>query len=401
MIPHKNRIPKRAGRVNLSPIEGEANKYIMTRADEPLTEGTPINKEVLDEFLAASGITTGTSSALILAQEAYQLGDGYAVRFKIHTDITSADSPTLNINGTGGKRILSAGGYPFGSIKGGTWIFAIYDEVLDAYIISGTSDIVNLPVDEIESDDFVPFFDSSEEKSARILVSEFMKVAAQLINVKHEAARFTTSGTWTCPAGVRSIDAWLVGGGGAGGANGKGGGGGYCHMVRDIPVVPGQSYDIIIGAGGEDGLDGGSTSAFGYEVDGGESGDNGGGGGNAGGGSSTTMGGDGGSRGFGGARNLGADWHTTNPYDGIDYAGGGGGYGATGGGRGGGSFAGGAANNGGYGGGKRGSSSVEGGGGGGSYGGGGGGSTQTAINVGYSDGGSGIVIIYAPVITEV
>ena len=328
------------------------------------------------------------------------------MRFKIHTDITSAESPTLNINGTGGKRILSAGGYPFGSIKGGTWIFAIYDEVLDAYIISGTSDIVNLPVDEIANDDYVPFFDVSGEKSARLLMSDFMKVIAKAIDYKHEVARYTASNTWTCPAGVRVVDAWIVGGGGAGGSNGVGGGGGYCRIVRNIPVTPGKNYDIVVGAGGSSGGDGGTSSAFGYEAEGGKSGDNGGAGGNFGGayGNNKYNGRDGGSRGSG-SRGLGADWHTTNPYDGIDYAGGGGGAGFVGsstsqaqyaGGYGGGSFGGKNGAGGGNGGGGSQSNANYCGGGGGSYGGGGGGGYSATTR-----GGSGIVIIYAPVITEV
>ena len=405
MIPHKNRIPERAGRINLSPIEGEANKYIMTRADEPLTEGTPINQEVLDEFLAASGITTGTSSALILEQEAYQLGDGYAVRFKVHTDIASNDNPTLNINGTGDKRILSAGGYPFGTIKAGTWVFAIYDAALSAYIITGFYDIINSPVDEIANEDFVPFFDMSGGKSARLLMSEFTKAIARAIDVKHEVARFTATGTWTCPAGVKVVDAWIVGGGGAGGSNGVGGGGGYCRIVRNIPVTPGKSYNIVVGTGGSAG-DGGTSSAFDYEAEGGKSGDNGGAGGNFGGayGNNKYCGRDGGSRGSG-SIGLGADWHTTNPYDGIDYAGGGGGAGYVGtstsqaqyaGGYGGGSFGGKNGVNGSNGGGRTQGNATYCGGGGGSYGGGGGGGYSTTTR-----GGSGIVIIYAPVITEV
>ena len=80
---------------------------------------------------------------------------------------------------------------------------------------------------------------------------------------------FTTSGTFTVPAGVRSIDVFCVGGGGGGGYNGidaprydmefGGGGGGYTKTLR-ISVSPGQTYAITIGNGGGIGGAGGVTS---------------------------------------------------------------------------------------------------------------------------------------------
>jgi hypothetical protein len=69
---------------------------------------------------------------------------------------------------------------------------------------------------------------------------------------------FTTSGTWTCPAGVTSvqIEAWGAGGGGAGASSssnlysGGGGAGGNYAKQTTITVVPGQTYTVTIGAGG-------------------------------------------------------------------------------------------------------------------------------------------------------
>lgn len=420
MIPHINRIPQKPGRVLLTPVAGEANKYNLTRADEPLADGTPINKEMLDELLAASGVTTGSSVALLLAQEGYQLGNGYMARIKLHTEINGANAPTLNINGTGAKPIVTAGGYEFGTINAGAWVVAIYDEERDAYVIAETSEIINLPHGAITFDDYIPFFDIAGNRSARMSLSDLLQITTGAVGVKKEIDRFTESGTWVCPENVTYIDAWLVGGGGAGGKNGRGGGGGYCHLVREIPVVPGQEYDIVIGAGGSNDGDGGTTSAFGYEALGGQSGSNGGNGGNGGGGcgyfssSAQARGGNGGSRGGDGETPLvgdigsstsggsGGTESTTNPYDGIDYAGGGGGRGYNGtstssavygGGNGGGSFGGRPGEKGGNGGGSA-PSGKYGGGGGGSYGGGGGAGSSTD---GYG-GGDGIVIIYASVI---
>lgn len=72
---------------------------------------------------------------------------------------------------------------------------------------------------------------------------------------------FTSNGTFTVPAGVRSIDIFCVGGGACGsyGNNhdsvlsddfgGAGGGGGYTATKKDYAVTPGQTFAITIGAG--------------------------------------------------------------------------------------------------------------------------------------------------------
>jgi hypothetical protein len=89
---------------------------------------------------------------------------------------------------------------------------------------------------------------------------------------------FTTSTTWTCPAGVTSIsvDAYGAGGGGGygGGANkdgGGGGGGGAFNRNTSIAVNPGTTYTITIGLAGaagtlttpNGGLGGTTTATFG------------------------------------------------------------------------------------------------------------------------------------------
>lgn len=118
------------------------------------------------------------------------------------------------------------------------------------------------------------------------------KVVGQLIKsiTRAREVKITTSQSWVCPDGVYSVDAIIIGGGegGTGGSGGsktrKGGRGGYGGVVtyvKDIPVVPGTSYPIVIGAGGAGGAGsgssgngtagsaGGSSSAFGHSSPGG------------------------------------------------------------------------------------------------------------------------------------
>jgi hypothetical protein len=75
---------------------------------------------------------------------------------------------------------------------------------------------------------------------------------------------FTTSGSWVAPTGITHVmvQVWGAGGGGGGGdapcvvpadvgAGGGGGGGGYLQAV--IAVTSGQTYNVVVGAGGPGG----------------------------------------------------------------------------------------------------------------------------------------------------
>ena len=67
----------------------------------------------------------------------------------------------------------------------------------------------------------------------------------------------TSSGTWTCPAGVTSAEILVVAGGGEGGRSnatltGGGGAGGVVHHTS-YAVVASTEYDITVGAGGSGG----------------------------------------------------------------------------------------------------------------------------------------------------
>jgi hypothetical protein len=165
-------------------------------------------------------------------------------------------------------------------------------------------------------------------------------------------AEYTTPGTysWTAPAGVTSVSVVAVGGGGGGfsggGSGGAGGGGGGLGWKNNIPVVPGQTYTVVVGNGGarvtqSSGPPGensyfinlstvvgfGGTTAFGRldaGVGGTFVGDGGGNGGNGGTSTTASAGGGGGAGGYSG--NGGNGGSTTGA--GGDGSGGGGGGGS-------------------------------------------------------------------------
>lgn len=71
-----------------------------------------------------------------------------------------------------------------------------------------------------------------------------------LIEVLEE---ITSSRNWIVPEGCIAVDAFVVGGGGNGGTAGawdsaSGGRGGECKTYNNIPVTPGQSINIVVGA---------------------------------------------------------------------------------------------------------------------------------------------------------
>ena len=81
---------------------------------------------------------------------------------------------------------------------------------------------------------------------------------------------FTSSGTFTVPAGVTSISAVVVGGGGGGGDNdpdkddeGGGGGGGGALAYGSWTVSAGQQYTVSVGSGGNGGNGDGSNGSSG------------------------------------------------------------------------------------------------------------------------------------------
>lgn len=85
-------------------------------------------------------------------------------------------------------------------------------------------------------------------------------LTASTTTKKQGSQTFTSSGTFTVPAGVTSIDIFCVGGGGAaggylvssrgGGAYTSGAGGGYTATKKAYAVTPGATFAVTIGAGG-------------------------------------------------------------------------------------------------------------------------------------------------------
>ena len=141
MLPNIDRLPTKPHRYAVYDDNHNFIRYeYHERADEPIVEGSPLNKTKLDEFLAASGETSGTASALTLAQPRFLLKDGATVRIKLHTNM--AEGATLNVEGTGAKAIKlhTLEEVESGFCKAGVWVQLIYSSANDCYILQTTSE---------------------------------------------------------------------------------------------------------------------------------------------------------------------------------------------------------------------------------------------------------------------
>lgn len=98
----------------------------------------------------------------------------------------------------------------------------------------------------------------------------FANDSGSATTVTQQTQAFTSTGTFTVPAGVSRIEVLLVGGGGGAGgigaisgavhaASGGGGGGGVNRQI--LTVTPSTSYTVTIGGGGSGGIGSSSTDS--------------------------------------------------------------------------------------------------------------------------------------------
>lgn len=103
------------------------------------------------------------------------------------------------------------------------------------------------------------YFKAFTHNSSGAWVTYDSNIANTKVHVPAGSVEFTSSGYWTCPAGVTKATLFCVGGGAAGSPYvadattvyaSAGGNGGYTKTVWNAPVTPGTSYPVVIGAGG-------------------------------------------------------------------------------------------------------------------------------------------------------
>lgn len=145
-----------------------ASDVTLELKNKVLQSGMPVDKQAMDECLAASGAVYGDKKALVLDQENFVLFDGAPVRIKLFDTLSGAC--TLNVNETGAKRIKTGSGEdPDGFIKD-MWVDLVYSADKDQYVIIGGGATYSLGtniniLEEVESMKFckVVTLDSGEQ----------------------------------------------------------------------------------------------------------------------------------------------------------------------------------------------------------------------------------------------
>lgn len=104
-------------------------------ADDATQVGTEVNRAAQIEFLAASGTTAGTASALTLAQPSFTLEDNAPIRVKFHVNTTAPFS--INVNNTGAIPVYDAQGNNNANYNLNTWATFVYSVTLNRWIAQG------------------------------------------------------------------------------------------------------------------------------------------------------------------------------------------------------------------------------------------------------------------------
>ena len=186
---------------------------------------------------------TGTANALVVTEPAISaLFVGLTLTIK-KSSSANTGAATLNVNGLGATTLVWADGTV---LVAGDWPASV-------------TGIVE--------------YDGTQWNLLSVMgPSVFARASAAIVG---NIAKFTTSQTWTVPAGVttiKNIQCWGAGGGGGGAgsvsatAGAGGGSGGYAESVN-IAVTPGAGITVTVGTGGAggggagtDGAAGGTTS---------------------------------------------------------------------------------------------------------------------------------------------
>jgi hypothetical protein len=226
-----------------------------------------VQEELLAPVLRA-GLTPSAASATQLRQALDRLFGGALRSVTADTELSADDAGLVLVSAAGGPVTLTL---PAAAAAGGRPLRITAIRTDDT---AATVTIARAGADLIEGET-----SRALPRGGRLgLVSDGVSAwrVASSLNALRGMQVFTSSGTFTVPAGVYLVRAKVVGGGGGGGgaasdgAAAGGGGGGYAEGL--VAVSPGQEISVTVGAAGAGGAAGnntggaGGTSSFGAHL---------------------------------------------------------------------------------------------------------------------------------------
>lgn len=235
--------PGQEGRVLITPEDGGTPFYAkIEMADNPISNGTPLNKETLlqdDTEIALFGDVTNRT-----VDEAF-----HGIAEKMNLIMDDVATLTLTVKASNGHAINNVLITGMINEDGGS-VYTNSNGVATGYVtegnvtisISNFADIINY------SETFEVVKGQSYTKNWTVNTRNFLKLTSS------QNIRFSGN--------VEQLDITVVGGGGGGscgsysnpmGRGGGGGGGGACIVQEDIEFVANTIYPAVVGSGGAGG----------------------------------------------------------------------------------------------------------------------------------------------------
>jgi hypothetical protein len=126
-----------------------------------------------------------------------------------------------------------------------TWSYAITAGALNGTTVSNVDNVFTITPSTVNETTFTVTFSVTDGVGTATFSSDF----TLSLYASAGGRLFTSSTTWTAPADVTLVHAVCVGAGAEAGT--VAGGGGGLGWKNDIVVVPGQSYTVVVGQGGQ------------------------------------------------------------------------------------------------------------------------------------------------------
>ena len=240
-------ISRQTQTINFNPLPsktlGDADFSAGATASSGLTVSYTSSNSDVATIVNGNIHIVGVGTSTITASQA---GDAnYNVATPVTQDITvNKLNQSITFNSLPSKTLGDADFSPGATASSGLAVTYTSSNTAAATIVNGNIHIVGGGSSIITAS-------QGGNSSYNAAISVTQNLAVPAVN----QATITTSGTWTCPAGVTSIQVEAWGGGGSGGSSstggvGGGGAGGSYVINQNVTVVPGTSYTVTIGTGG-------------------------------------------------------------------------------------------------------------------------------------------------------
>jgi hypothetical protein len=201
------------------------------------------------DLLPLSGVSVGSQALVTSTNRLYiWSGTGWYSIALINTNptITTEGDASYELNSDGTPTVITlAANDPEGVPI--TWSHTVTSGSLEDTTVTNVDNVFTVTPGQTEAT-FDLTFTASDGINIDTSTSSFTLSFAPPAGQQE----YTSPGTysWTAPDGITSVSVVCVGGGGSGGTHGTGGGGGGLGWKNNITVIPGQSYTVVVGAGG-------------------------------------------------------------------------------------------------------------------------------------------------------